>query len=270
MNIDKFFEVLNLEMEQNEAIKKYYRFYQKPGFFKLRKAYFYQRMDYLLKHIDKKDGIVWDCGCGYGSLGIFMALNGIRVHGTTIGKHYISQVETRKKFWSQYGDTSLFTVAAESLFDNPPQPETYDYVIVQDTLHHLEPIQDALYILKNSLKDGGKIIALEANGGNLFHKINLYKYRQNKRVIEIYDEELKKKVLYGNENYRSIQEWQKELDKHNLKVAPNVQHIKFFLPFMYKLLELPAVIKLEQAIARKSDFLKQNFYFGVNFIVTKN
>ena len=60
---------------------------------------------------------IWDCGCGYGTTCIFLALNGIETYGTTL-EFYFETVQKRKEYWSRYGDTSLFTCTYENLFDN--------------------------------------------------------------------------------------------------------------------------------------------------------
>ena len=237
MNVEKFFQLLIGEMEDNQELKGYYKFLKNPSFFNIRKTYFCQRLRYLMNHLDDPVKEVCDCGCGHGTTPLFLAMNGIKVHGITIGEHYFNGIERRRDFWGKFGDTNLFTVSCESLFDAKVPPASYDAIIIQDTLHHLEPVQDALAILYRMLKPNGKLIILEANGGNLIHKLRLYMMRGNKKVIEIYDEYLQKNVLYGNENYRSIREWSRLLENQNFVIDSSVQYIKFFYPQMYNMLD---------------------------------
>src|SRR3989339_1876591 len=121
MDIEQFFELLLKEMENNEKIRRYHRFFKKPDYFNMRKAYFCQRLQYLIDQIDSHDVKIWDCGCGYGTTALFLAMNGYKVHGTTIGEHYYNGILDRMEFWKNYGDCNLLTVSCESLFD-APQP----------------------------------------------------------------------------------------------------------------------------------------------------
>ncbi|OGI04069.1 MAG: hypothetical protein A2287_02905 [Candidatus Melainabacteria bacterium RIFOXYA12_FULL_32_12] len=269
MNVNKFFELLIREMESNEELKLYYKFLKDPSMFRMRKAYFCQRLRYLLSHLDDSIQDICDCGCGYGTTALFLAMNKFRVHGITIGEKYSTSLEKRKGFWNKYGNTNLFTVSCESLFDSEISPNSYDAIIIQDTLHHLEPLQDALSVLYKMLRPNGKLIILEANGGNIIHQLRLYLIRGNEKVTEIYDEYLKKKVLYGNENYRNIKEWRDELEKQNFIIDSDLQYIKFFYPWLYNNFNNDNLINIEQNYLQKIDFLREYFFFGLNFVAKK-
>jgi hypothetical protein len=57
---------------------------ENPASFEFRKSYVTQRLHYILDHLPTPDAAIWDCGCGYGTTAIFLALNGYKVHGTTL------------------------------------------------------------------------------------------------------------------------------------------------------------------------------------------
>lgn len=269
MPVDEFFNILIEEMQENKELRDYHRLFKNPSFFELRKAYFCQRLNFLIQNVQDSDKNVWDLGCGFGTTSFFLAMNNIRSHGTTIGDHYFSGITKRRKFWDKYGDTSLFTTSYENLFDSTQSDDYYDYIILQDTLHHLEPVQKVFNILHKTLRVNGKIIILEANGGNFMHQLKLFCIRGNKRIIEVYDHQLKKNLLYGNENFRSISKWRQELEKQYFVIADNPQFIKFFPQFFYDGKNSEKIVEIEQKISQKWPFIADRLFFGMNFIAEK-
>jgi SAM-dependent methyltransferase len=196
-------------------------------------------------------------------------MNGIKAHGTTL-EFYFETVQKRIDYWKQFGDSSLFTCSYENLFDSPPPPSSYQLIIVQDTLHHLEPIDQALQIFYKSLAPGGKVLSIEENGNNIIQRAKLYKYRGNKRIITIYDEKLKKNILIGNENIRSLKAWDALFQKAGFQLlSDSVQYVRYYLPMMYKNNDADKLLQQEQAIQSKEGIRREYFFFGLNFIMQK-
>ncbi|MFA6059201.1 MAG: class I SAM-dependent methyltransferase [Taibaiella sp.] len=269
MTPEHFFELFLKELEQREEMHRYYKFLGKASSFHFRKNYFLERLRYIAKQINDPAKTVWDCGSGYGTTGLFLAMNGIKTHGTTL-EFYYESVAKRYEYWNQFGDASLFTCSYENLFDAPPPAESYDVIIVQDTLHHLEPINDALQIFHQALKPGGKIVAIEENGNNIIQNAKLYKYRGNKRIIKQWDEKLQKDILIGNENIRSLKSWTDLLTGNKFMLdQDSVQYIRYFLPFRYRNADPEGLLKKEFEIQRKSRLRKEYFFFGMNFVAEK-
>ncbi|QKG52451.1 SAM-dependent methyltransferase [Hymenobacter sp. BRD67] len=125
MTVNEFFELFLDELRANPALTSYYKFLASPASFEFRKAYVVQRLHYILEHLPNKEAALWDCGCGYGTTAIFLALNGYKVHGTTL-EFYFAQIPERLRYWAQFGDVSGFTYSYENLFDSPrpPRPTT--------------------------------------------------------------------------------------------------------------------------------------------------
>ena len=272
---EQFFELMIKELEVHTEMQPYYKFLGNKSSWHFRRNYFLQRLRYIKKYLVDSNGksvsdlSIWDCGCGYGTTCLFLAMNGIKTYGTTL-EFYYDTVQKRKEYWSQYGDTSLFTCTYENLFDNRPKAESYDWIIVQDTLHHLEPIDDALQIFNNSLKKHGKVLSIEENGNNLIQRVKLYKYRGNKRIITLWDEKLQKNILIGNENIRSLKNWNRLFDKNNFRVQQSsVQYIRYFLPFNYRFEDANTLLKKEQRIQCGGGFRREYFFFGLNFVAEK-
>ncbi len=267
MNIEDFFELFLRELEGREELWSYYKFHSDTNSFAFRKAYFCQRLEYIAEHITKKDALTWDLGCGYGTTAIYLALNGFKIHGTTL-EFYFKEIPQRQKYWSQFGDVSGFTYDYEDIFDPQVQRGQFDYIIVQDTLHHLEPLQDALKILHDHLKQDGEMVVIEENGNNIVQSLKLYKQRGNKRIIEFYDERLKKTILLGNENIRSLKLWEAEMKKQNLAIDhKSVQYVRAFPPLVFNRYGYADAIRKEQLLWRRNALAKEYFFFGINFIV---
>lgn len=270
MTPERFFDLLLVELEQHKEMQPYYKFLGKKSSWHFRRNYFLQRLRYIADNLIKeKNKDIWDCGCGYGTTCLFLAMNGIKTHGTTL-EFYYDSIQQRKKYWDQYGDTSLFTCSYENLFDNQPAPNSYDWIIVQDTLHHLEPINDALHIFHNTLRQGGKVLSIEENGDNIIQRIKLYKYRGNKRIITIWDEKLKKDILIGNENIRSLRNWNTLFSQNGFSIQnSSVQFVRYFLPVHYRFFEAEKLLHREERIQAKPGLRRDYFFFGLNFIAEK-
>jgi len=276
VNIDNFFKLLSNEIEQNENLDEYYRFNSNKLFFEMKKNYFCQRLKYIENNLNnfknknnlKKENIkVLDCGCGYGSAGIFLAINGYEVNGLTIGEHYINGIQKRKDYWKKYGDPSKFNAIYEYLPDLKINNH-YDIIILQDTLHHLEPLDDCIKALHNLLKPDGILIITEANGANPFHILKQYIRRGNKRINEVYDKILCKKIVYGDENFKSLNGWKQKFAQNNFIVEKKIEYVKI-IPFVFKgFLTFTRVI--EKTIAICTPVLREYIFGGINFTVIKS
>ncbi len=269
MTPEHFFELFLKELEQREEMHRYYKFLGKASSFHFRKNYFLERLRYIAARINDPSKKVWDCGSGYGTTALFLAMNGISTHGTTL-EFYFETVAKRYTYWNQFGNANLFTCSYENLFDNPPAAVSYDMVIVQDTLHHLEPIGDALAIFHKALKPGGQLLAIEENGSNVIQNIKLYKYRGNKRIIKQWDEKLQKDILIGNENIRSLAAWTALMDRAHFHIDPaSVQYVRYYLPYRYRNTDPEELLRKEAEMQRRSRFRREYFFFGLNFVAER-
>jgi 2-polyprenyl-3-methyl-5-hydroxy-6-metoxy-1,4-benzoquinol methylase len=270
MTPEQFFELFLKELENTPELRSYYKVLNNPKSFAFRKAHFLQRLQFVNRVIQNKSDKIWDVGCGYATTAIFLALNGYRVYGSTL-EFYFKEIEKRLKYWSQFGDLSSFKYGYENLFDMKIKPGSYDIIIVQDTLHHLEPLADAIGIFNKVLSENGRIVVSEVNGNNIFERLKFYKQRGNKRIIEIYDEKLQKNILFGNENVRPMNVWEKEFSKQHFAIdKSSLQYIRLFPPQFIKNENFDRVLEREQSLWRKNNLLKEYFFFGVNFVAVKN
>lgn len=266
MEVPDFLTLLTKEISANGRLNEYYNLAQGGRRFLFRKAYLQQRLEYIKRHIPSEGCIIWDAGCGYGTTSMFLALNGYHVTGTTL-EYYFSEIEARKKYWSGYGSVDSLTVKYQNIFDTSGVKESFDVVLLQDTLHHLEPVEDALVIFRDSLKPGGRVIAIEENGSSVFIIIkNLLKRGFAKRK-EYFDEALGKKVVMADENARSLKEWNKVFKNSGFSDGLcEAEYIRLMPPCFYRDKNYSSVIGCEQSAWKSGYFPSEYFFFGINFI----
>jgi SAM-dependent methyltransferase len=265
VTIDEFFELFLGELQGHKELNKYYGFLHDKQTFAFRRNYFVNRLDYVQRHIGAPSGTVWDCGCGYGTTALFLTLNGHKVVGTTL-EHYSDQIPRRLEYWSKHGDISGFSYNHANIFDPESQPkQQFERIIVQDTLHHLEPVDDALALMRRCLSPTGRIVVVEENGANLLLRGKLFIERRNNRIIEVWDEKLGRTFLLGNENIRRYEEWRSLFARQGLNVS-DPEYVRYYLPFAYWLVPSHYLATREASLWRSSRWRRDFFYFGVNFV----
>ncbi len=268
MTSERFFELFLEEIKNKPQVWNYYKFHTDVKIFLFRKAYFCQRLDYVLAQITNRDAKIIDIGCGYGTTALFLAMNGIALHGTTL-EFYMNDIDERIQYWNQYGNANLFTISYEDVFDQKVEVQ-YDYIIIQDTLHHMEPLHEAILIIKRLMKLDCKMIVIEENGDNIVQNLKLIKQRGFKKTKYIYDETLKKEILIGDENIRGYEKWKSLFSKAGLKILEETQHyIRYYYPNKFTKENYQSLIDAEQNIWKQSAFKRKYFFFGMNFIVKR-
>jgi len=267
ITVDAFFELFLTELQGNKELWAHYKFLTDSKRLPFRKAYFCQRLQYIMDHIGPKEQAVWDCGCGYGTTAIFLALNGYRVRGTTL-EFYFREIEKRKQYWSPYGDVSRFDPVYEDLYDTEYYQQ-FDTIILQDTLHHLEPVEKAFSLLNRALKPGGRLLVVEENGQNLVQNLKLLKQRGFRKKKQWFDETLQKQVAFGDENIRSLRQWIRLLQGGGFRFVPaSREYIRFLPPWFFQRGEYTDMIRNEKQWSRYS-LLANFFYFGISFQANK-
>jgi len=266
-----FFDLFINELDENQNLFPYYKLNLGSSAQKeFRKAYFLQRLNFIEKQVEKKENInVLDCGCGYGTTAFFLSLNQISVKGTTL-EFYFEQIDSRKKYWSRFGNIDALTFEYQNILESSFEENSFDYIILQDTLHHIEPVEKAIQIFFKLLKKGGKIILVEENGDCYPRQAILFAKRRNKRIIEYYDPKLQKTLLFGNENIRSEKEWIKLFEEEGFtNLAQETTCIRYYYPFAYKRKRMEEIIEKEHKIAKNNHWLRRRFFFGINMVFEK-
>lgn len=265
MDIPEFFELFIRELELNSDLRSYYKLLGNQRRFLWRKAYLEQRLQFVHDHLEIPGDMVWDVGCGYGTTAIFASLNGHRVLGSTL-EFYYEHIRRRIDYWSRYGDLSGMQVVYENLFDRSVEKNSVDTIILQDTLHHLEPINQACSIFHHALKPGGKLIISEENGNNPFIRGKNFATRGFNRVGEKYDERLGKKIPFGNENARNLTAWKKILHNAGILVLEDeTRFVRFFPPFSFTRRNYRDLMLRENVLGQKKPLIGNYLFFGINF-----
>lgn len=274
MSTELFFDLFLEELKSLPELSHYYKFLSSEKDFEFRKNYFIQRLEYVFEQVKEyqilhgKDLSIWDCGCGYGTTCLFLAMNGIQTYGSTL-EFYYPFLSQRKSYWLAYGDSSLFKAGYEDIFESQPAASSVDIIILQDTLHHLEPIQEAIDIFKRVLKPQGIIVGIEENGNNIIQNLKLYKQRGNQRIITFWDEKLQKNITMGNENIRGLQAWNELFNVAAMAIdSKKTQFVRLFPPFLYRNKPAKEVAEIEKSWANK--LLCKYFFFGINFVAKKH
>jgi SAM-dependent methyltransferase len=265
MSVAEFLELFIKELEINSNLREYYRLLNNKSRFLWRKAYLEQRLRYVHAHLPPAPGNIWDVGCGYATTAIFLALNGYQVQGNTL-EFYFDTIQSRLDYWSKFGDLSRLKIMYANLFDMEIRSREFDVIIAQDTLHHLEPIDQSFKIFGKSLKPGGRLVVTEENGQSLFIRLKNFSKRGFKKTNEFYDEHLKKNILFGNENARSMQEWERLLNEHGFELpSEEIEYIRIYPPFSYNDSNYQHLMRKDKIQGKNIPLFHELLYFGINF-----
>mgnify|MGYP005846332851 CR=1 FL=1 len=269
--VETFFSLFMEELKQHAALRSYHKVANDEKKYLFRKAYLQQRFDYLIKNISGNQASILDAGCGYGTSSLLLAFMGYKkVVGVTL-EYYFNAIEQRLEYWKKYIDNPLPEFQYRNLLTNPFPAETFDYIIVQDTLHHLEPINKALSLLWEALTKEGTIIVSEENGSCVFIRFRHFSERGFMRIKKIYDEQLGEYVLLGNENTRSLRKWKKLFSEAGFSFNDDsVEYIRFYPPWYFNKQGMERILHKERNLSKKNSILRKYFFFGINFTAKKN
>jgi SAM-dependent methyltransferase len=270
MNVSDFLDLFIRELSLNKKLNEYYRLNCGDGRFLFRKAYIEQRLEYLNRHLPAEPCKIWDAGCGFATASIFMALKGHIVRGTTL-EYYYNEINSRLEYWSPYEGIKNLSVEYEDIFSSSRKKGEYDIILLQDTLHHLEPVNEAAFIFRDALKKGGKLIVIEENGDGIFIRGKNLLSRGLSRISEYYDEVLGRSVILANEQARSIAEWEGIFRNAGFNDGiSDPEYIRILPPVVFSYANYSKTLGKERELAESSGLLRQYFFFGINFTVRKS
>jgi SAM-dependent methyltransferase len=269
MDVKTFLELFFKELEISPDLREYYRVLNNKGRMLWRKAYFEQRLDYVVRHLGEAPENIWDAGCGYATTSIFLALNGYVVMGNTL-EFYYDQIGRRLDYWSRHGNLDNLKIEYANLFDMPVRTGHYHAIIAQDTLHHLEPVHQAIDIFSISLQEGGRLVVTEENANHPFIALKNFSKRGFNRVTDYYDQRLGKHILFGNENARNLNAWKKIIHDSGLTLPDQeIEYIRFLPPGSFNHENYTRKIAWEQRMAKHAKMLRDYLFFGINFTAVK-
>jgi len=269
MDVQNFMALFEKELETNSRLHAYYRFHSDRKRYWFRKAYFEQRLEYIAGQTKGTGLQIWDAGCGFATSAIYLALNGHQVYGDTL-EYYSGGIGERLAYWGQHGDLRQLEVKHENIFHHAHSGQTYDVILVQDTLHHLEPVQEALDLFYLMLRPGGRLVVVEENGDSLFIRAKNMRIRGFKRKGMYHDGLTGTSVPFGNENARGRKAWFRLLASAGFDTKnPDLEFIRILPPFLFNEKNHADRMQWERKIGRDCRVIRKFFYFGMNFTVTR-
>ncbi len=200
-------------------------------------------------------------GCGYGSETILCSVLGAKVLGIDISEDRIEIAKKRVKFFSNKLNNAIdVKFSLRNVFEHYGE---YDLIWVNETIHHIAPLNKFLNLSHQNLKIGGKLIIADQN------RLNPYAYILSKRAQKKYggvyiikkDAGMEEIIHYAVERIFTIREIKKILTK----IYNNVEIYPFsYFPFsIYKAFNNYSM-KIERNFIRKLPIIK---LFSVGYTV---
>jgi 2-polyprenyl-3-methyl-5-hydroxy-6-metoxy-1,4-benzoquinol methylase len=200
-DIQKYMEMVYDEVSLEEL--SYYKRWKG-----LNKKSFYDRYHNKIQYIltenlcGKK---VLDCGCGVGTETILMGLMGARVLGVDVNKKRLEEGRKRLlKYQSVFEFNEMPELRTQTFFN---VKDTFDYLLFNESFHHIEPRAEFFFHLDLITKPLSKIMFLETNGRNPLLRMMFFLKRGSCKCSE------KHGVSYGMENVVSVNKLVKNMTK---------------------------------------------------------
>jgi ubiquinone/menaquinone biosynthesis C-methylase UbiE len=168
----------------------------------------------LLKKFTPSAGHCLDLGCGDGKL-TSIAFNGKLMDGLSVVGIDGDEYEARQAPHS-FSYARIHTCWAS---DIPEPSETFDHVISNSVLEHIQNIEQTIQEVARLLKNGGMLVFTVPSPG--FHDC-LYGPLNPHISRQAYLQELDQRLAHYR--YWSADEWQKILARHNLIIRDQVEY----------------------------------------------
>jgi SAM-dependent methyltransferase len=234
-------------------LKQYYSGYNaNTAWVRFRALFFAMRLQPVLSYIEQfqqenrhPPGIL-DLGCGFGMETILLGLYGAQVHGVDASPEKIELAGKIKQNIEGKQRTSLdvnFEVA--NLFRFAPS-QAYDAVYSSATLHHIEPVSDAIQRIASLIAPNGYFFLSDENGYSPVQQFVVQKsigFAKPRKYLRI-DSETGEPFWYGNENIRPPFLWATHMRKARLTPI-SIKYCRFLPPLDRSLGEL---VKLERGL----------------------
>ncbi|MCB9455385.1 MAG: class I SAM-dependent methyltransferase [Anaerolineaceae bacterium] len=173
---------------------------------------------------------ILDIGCGFGLESILLVHSGAQVHGLDGSDAKIAGAEKlRAAYEAAFANQLKLTYQVSNLFQFHPERQ-FDAVYSSATLHHIEPISEAILTIADFLAPGGTFFLSDENGYSPAQQVAVQKrigWTSSRKYWQT-NHETGEKFLYGNENIRAPFQW----IRHVRKAGMHPETIKYcrFLP----------------------------------------
>jgi 2-polyprenyl-3-methyl-5-hydroxy-6-metoxy-1,4-benzoquinol methylase len=223
-----------------DYLKKYYRGLldpQKTRAIEFRALFFALRIQPVLTYVEDfvkingRSPHILDLGCGFGMESLLICHAGAKVHAIDVSREKIAlaprllrvyQINHGVKLDISFEFVNLFRFSTV---------QQYDAVYSSATLHHIEPVAEAMRVIAGLIKSGGKFFLSDENGANIIQQLAIQKQLGwiAPRVVWQADPETGKMQLYGNENIRPGFLWARFL-RNACLIPRSIKYCRFFPP----------------------------------------
>lgn len=236
-----------------DYLRQYYSGYTaKTTWVRFRALFFAMRLQPVLSYIEqfqqenRRPPSILDLGCGFGREAILLGLYGAQVHGVDVSPEKIELAGKIKQNIEGKQRTSLdvnFGVA--NLFRFAPS-QAYDAVYSSATLHHIEPVSDAIQTIASLVAPNGYFFLSDENGYSPVQQFHVQKkigFAKPRKYLKV-DSETGESFRYGNENIRPPFLWARHMRKAHLTPI-SIKYCRF-LPALDR--SLRELVKLERGL----------------------
>lgn len=223
-----------------DVFTRYYRGLLDPtkvSQIRFKSLFFSMRLQPILTYVQEFTQVhgcpphILDLGAGFGLESLLICLVGACVHGIDSS---LSMVEHARKRVSRYQESHQLNLDLRydcvNIF-NFPQDKPYDAIYCSATLHHIEPVAQAIRIISDLLKPGGYFFLSDENGFSPVQQLVVQKrigWMRPRKYIKS-DPGTGERFVYGNENIRSLYGWKHLVERTDMQPEA-VKYCRFLPP----------------------------------------
>jgi SAM-dependent methyltransferase len=191
--------------------------------------------------------LILDLGSGIGLESLLLSLAGASVHGVDGWLPMVEQAQARQSRYEERFELNLdLHYTYENIFKFNPGV-TYDAVYSSATLHHIEPIDEAIQRITDLIEPGGLFFLSDENGYSPIQQLAVQKkigWIKPRKYLRT-DPDTGEKFLYGNENIRFPVRWRILIRQAGLEPR-SIKYCRFIPPVDWpveKLLQAERMIR---------------------------
>jgi 2-polyprenyl-3-methyl-5-hydroxy-6-metoxy-1,4-benzoquinol methylase len=208
----------DVQATDSESLRRYYRGMLAPAgsaALRFRALFFAMRLQPVLTYIQRapEPPHILDLGCGYGLESTLLSQAGARVWAIDTASEKIA--EARRQ---QSGKSLDLRYDTASLFDFHPDVQ-FDAVYSSATLHHIEPVGQAIQVIADLLKPGGWFFLSDENGYSPVQQLAVQRRIgwTSPRYVTRTDPTTGLTQPYGHENIRAPFQWSGHMRRAGLQ-----------------------------------------------------
>lgn len=223
----------------SQSLTHYYRklIRASESVLRFRAVFFAMRLQPVLTYVSQfvdthhRAPNILDLGCRFGLETILIGRSGACVHGIDPERNAILEAAVLKTHYEKQERVELdVRYEKANLFSFNP-PETYDAIYSSATMHHIEPMGQAMPLVAKLIKPGGYFFLSDENGLSPAQQLIVQKRIgwMRSRKLWLTDSETGQPFLYGNENIRPPFRWAHLMKQAGLQPV-SLKYCRFLPP----------------------------------------